>query len=274
MRVVKIPKGGGKFRTIYVANAEEKKKCYAWMPHLEMALDSLPPRVLNCIHGFRRRRSAVSNAKVHCGYAHTVSFDIASFFDSITEKQVREATAEMIYRAASTNGAASVEGMSLSDILVDGAPRQGLPTSPIIANLVGAKFDEHIIHWLDLMDSKAVYTRYADDMTISSDSMEVIERALVKVPFMLKEGFGFTVAAHKTKVQHAAAGRRIITGVAVDTDVHPTRRVKRKLRAARHQQHGPQATGLAEWCKTRLPKEYMSDLARMFAELADMLKTR
>lgn len=55
------------------------------------------------------------------------------------------------------------------------------------------------------------------------------------IPKIVSE-FGFVINPTKTHLQCAKAGRRIITGVAVDKfGVYPTREVKRRLRAMKHQ---------------------------------------
>ena len=169
-------------------------------------------------------------------------WDLRNFFDSCARSQIER------------------EGVSIAALksaLIDGAPRQGLPTSPALANLAAAQLDRDVLEYLDGM---ATYTRYADDLTVSCDNAELLPELLRDIP-RLVERAGFVVHPGKTSVQHSAAGRRVICGVAVDADgsVHATRTLRRRARAAAHHvAHGDvrcadQARGLSEWCAQRLP---------------------
>jgi hypothetical protein len=80
-----------------------------------------------------------------------------------------------------------------------------------------------------------VYSRYADDLTFSCRTMATVELLKEEIPRIV-EKHGFKINAAKTRIQAAVAGRRIITGVAVGQhDVTITREVRRRIRAAHHQ---------------------------------------
>ena len=146
----------------------------------------------------------------------------------------------------------------------DNACRQGLPTSPAAANVCFAACDHDILMALKAAGLEFVYTRYADDLTFSVMTREAADTILSMVPVLVRDR-GFVLNERKTHVQYAGAGRRIITGVAVDeTGVYPTRKSRRRLRAAKHKTTLPckygvalhrkhRAAGLAEWCKCKPP---------------------
>lgn len=234
MRVFTIRRGN-KCRTIYAPDAAERKELRALIPALDALLAH--ERTKHCLHGFRPGRSPTSNATAHKGKRWSVCFDIAGFFDSVTVAHL---------------AAAGIPAELIAQITVNGAPRQGLPTSPAAANLAACPMDREILRWL-ARDRTAVYTRYADDLTISTDDRRTVDAALAELPAIVAR-CGFQIAKHKTHVYDAAAGRRMITGLAVDQEIHPTRAAKRRLRAARHQGNTDQAAGLAEWCRCKLPQ--------------------
>lgn len=223
MKIITIPKGNGRFRTIYCPSPEEKKRSASWIKLVQAKL-MVQPQV-DVIHGFMPGRSPVTNAIAHIGWEYSLSFDLEDFFDSVQH--------DHLSRFVELKLNPGIE----KDCFYDGAARQGLPSSPVIANLAAAPMDEQICKLITKgrLGRNFVYTRYADDLTFSFNHPSVGEMLKVYVP-QIVESFMFTINPAKTHLQSAKAGRRIITGVAVDkTRVYPTREVKRRLRAMRHQ---------------------------------------
>ena len=125
----KIPKGNGKWRTIYEPNKQVKERLQKLVPILEkIALEKCPP---NVVHGFFPARSCVSNAAMHIGYEYTCCFDLTEFFD--------HCTTDMLAAALTTRQI--TEANNRDWIVVEGACRQGLPTSPAAANICAAMLD-------------------------------------------------------------------------------------------------------------------------------------
>jgi hypothetical protein len=235
VKTVKIPKGNGAFRTIYVPSSAEKSRLRSALGQIARKAERACPE--GVCHGFRRMRSPVTNALAHVGHAYTLCFDLTDFFDSVTADRLK--------------GSLTEEELSL--VLVDGAARQGLPTSPAVANLAAAPLDHAILKFLESRKLQVIYTRYADDLSFSYDDPAAADVLLSAVPRIVGR-CGFRVNRRKTRLQAASAGRRVVTGVAVDDHgVHPTRAVRRRLRAARHQGKQLQARGLEEWCKLKPP---------------------
>jgi RNA-directed DNA polymerase len=252
MRIFKIKKRSGSYRTIYSPSTEENialKKCLPVLMGIAREANQYGVQ-----HGFHYNRSSVTNAKQHCGWRFTLSFDLADFFDSVTPDKLTDTKLGKIE--------------DYTFCFPDGAARQGLCTSPALANIAAAPMDKEILEFVcnvinpnrvfeSTRDIKrdCVYTRYADDMTFSFDSVLWFTRLKEAIP-RIAEKYGFRINPKKTVMQSAAAGRRMITGVAVDKDLHIPRATKRRLRAAIHQHNTAEARGLKEWCKLRMPKKY------------------
>lgn len=267
-RIVRIPKGNGRFREIAIPSGDAivQEAMRAWRRCLTRRLESLPD--VDHIHGFRPLRNAVTNAEAHVGYEYTVSVDLQDFFPSISDVTVARVLLEASAAETAGGGVPPPTPGTLwwklpsMDVLltVNGALPQGYPTSPAIANLVGLDMDRPIKAFLRLVDPSAVYTRYADDLTVSTNDRS-LSLALPAHLEAMCAAAGFNLATKKTRVQWAGAGRRVVCGVAVGPDtVYATRVSRRKLRAAEHrltktgsERARMHAAGLREWTKLRRP---------------------
>ena len=142
----------------------------------------------------------------HIGYQYTLSLDLEDFFDSIRPSHVKK---YMPYD-------------QIDFCFIDKAPRQGLPTSPVISNLAFIECDKLILEQCRLIDKNIVFTRYADDLVFSFNDISVAKSLEIQVELLVRQN-GFKLNKSKTKLQSSKAGRRIITGVSVAETIHPTR---------------------------------------------------
>jgi len=224
-RTARIPKGGGRFREIIIPGEEMRKDLRLFF--LEIRDQMIARCNARVVHGFMPGRSSVTNASYHAGYRYTLSMDLVSFFDAVTREHLQGIIRDFV----------------LDRVLIDNVAKQGLSTSPMLANLAAVEMDKM------LLEMGVRYTRYADDLTFSGDSAETILELKETVPAIVSR-CGFEVNQKKTRTQGWRAGRRIITGLAVDHLVQETRKNKRKRRAAEHQGHEGGAGGLMHWWKS------------------------
>ncbi len=233
---VRIPKGNGRYRLIYLVNYPFKIVLKELIPELETILLERDNTCVN--YAFEKGKNCVEGALQHVGYKYTLSMDLTDFFDSVKESHVVDILDKHI----------------VNTCFIDGAPRQGLPTSPLIATIAFFKCDKLIVDQIDKYNIDCVYTRYADDLTFSFNKKS--DRG--KIQFIVTqavESCGFIINNNKTKFQNYKNGRRIITGVGVNNvGVYPTRKTVKRIRAAAHQNNTPQFNGLLEWSKCKLPK--------------------
>tara|TARA_R100000458_G_scaffold14673_3_gene12455 strand:- start:1030 stop:1869 length:840 start_codon:yes stop_codon:yes gene_type:complete len=223
MHKVKIPKRGKGYRTVYVPSKKEKPR----LRKIAKALGYISEKHcdLAVVHGFMKGRSPITNAVVHIGYEHTLSMDLKDFFDTCTRDKYDHPMLANIKLTPKT----------YRYVIVDGAARQGLPTSPAMSNIAAIPMDAALSELCNESRERAVYTRYADDLTFSSNSEQVIHNLRKQVP-QIVESLGFEVNKRKTKHMRAKAGRRHITGVAVgDRNIYPTRKFRRRFRAVSNQ---------------------------------------
>ncbi len=234
-RIARIPKGGGKYREIYIASKSDNLRLRALIPKLENILLNLDIYGVN--YAFQKRKSCTLNALQHIGYRYTLSMDLEDFFNSISQDHVNFVIPDSI----------------IQQCFLNGSPKQGLPTSPIISTIAFLSCDKEIIESLDSLKIRYIYTRYADDLTFSFDRLS--DAAIIKsVARQIIEKRGLKINERKTNLQDSKNGKVIITGIAVDKNgICATRRTKKKARAAIHQKNLSSLRGLIEWSKCKLP---------------------
>lgn len=153
--------------------------------------------------GFCKAKSIVTNANVHLNKKCIVNMDLKDFFPSITQEQVFR----IFYYYGYTIG---VSNMLARICTYEEFLPQGAPTSPYISNLVCLRLDKRLSKMAERY--KATYSRYADDITFSSngDISNIVEAAEEII-----NSEGFKVNSRKTRVlfQHQ---RQEVTGLLVN----------------------------------------------------------
>jgi RNA-directed DNA polymerase len=165
------------------------------------------------------------NAARHSDKRYVLRMDLKNFFDNIKFNAVEEVFTEAGYNAAVSNFLAELCTFDL------GIP-QGAPTSPRLSNLISRKMDAAIS--IDAWIVGASYTRYADDIVLSSDdlaSVKELQSSAEKI--VMSQGF----SVNKAKTWIAGPGhRKKITGLVIGSNgVGIGRKSERYLRAMIHQ---------------------------------------
>ena len=195
-------------------------------------------------HAYIRGRSISTNANLHSNQNFVANIDIEDFFGTISKEKVDQ--------TLRTNEIGPKLSKLISEITtLDGCLPQGAPTSPIISNAVLFDFDNRFSGYCK--EKGMVYTRYADDLTISGPDRTKIIKALEFARFEIKK-FGLKLKENKTRVASKYASQRV-TGLVVNEKVLPPRKYRRKVRAMFH--------------KANLyPEEYMNKLDELKGHLS------
>lgn len=188
---------------------------------------------LESTHGFTVGRSVASNASVHVDKNYVLNIDLRDFFPSISSARVKKAllnhglnqeVSELISRLVTIPVAK--EG---SQITVHALP-QGSPCSPLISNMVCQNLDRRLAGLAKRFGVE--YTRYADDMTFSSNHHVYAagEEFFTELRRII-EDCGFTINERKTRLQKRGS-RQEVTGVIVNEKTNAHRSFRKNLRAA------------------------------------------
>jgi len=179
-------------------------------------------KVPDCVHGFVHGKNICSNASAHLAKKIILKIDIKNFFESIDITQVA-----LVFQKLGCN--LDISTMIAKLVTLNGNLVAGFVTSPVIANLVLVSMDNELSSIYN--NSEYNYTRYADDITISSNlkcpDINNIESII--------NTNGFRLNNSKTLVS-LRGKRQYVTGLTVFDNLHPriTKRVKRNLRLKIH----------------------------------------
>lgn len=210
---------------------------------LQLLAEKLP--VSPAAHGFRSGRSTLSNAVPHVGQKVVVRFDLEDFFPSCHWARVRglliaygysypvATTLALLMSEAERQPVETPAGL----VYVPVRQRycvQGAPTSPALANALTLKLDRRLLGLARKLGWH--YTRYADDLTFSSNTPEQVG-LLKKAVAAIVESEGFALNPAKTRIMRSGR-QQSVTGVVVNQVAGLSRQERRRLRAALHQAGG------------------------------------
>ncbi len=227
-----IAKGSGKLRLITAPDNRLKMLQRKLAPLLDQLY-----RVRNPVHGFVPGRSVKSNAEAHTSRRHVVNLDLKDFFPSITENRIRG-----VLRALGVDHRVSEIVARLC--CYNGHLPQGAPTSPVLSNMICYRLDTVLLQVAKA--ARAIYTRYADDITFSTFQapaglFEVAvpppgrfaAEALAANLLEAITGNGFAINPDKAHYADRHA-RRMVTGLKINELINVDRRYVRNLRAVLH----------------------------------------
>ena len=157
-----IPKRSGGFREICAPNDELKEIQNEILKTFTKTLKFLPH---NAAHGFTKKRNCKTSLEVHKAHGSRwfLKLDVKDFFPNTTSEVLKNAM-QHVYPFC------CMEEETMDKIIkictLDGATPQGAPTSPMLTNMVMVAKDMAITKYCK--EHGLVYTRYADDILISS----------------------------------------------------------------------------------------------------------
>lgn len=216
-RTFKIPKRSGGLRKI--------ESPYPILSQIQRAiLDNLCARcvVSDSAYAYIKDKNAIKHAVAHVNSVEVLTVDIKNFFGSITRQQVHEA---LLNNNIDNNFSHIISLVTT----LNGTLPQGAPTSPFLSNIVFYPLDVRLGRLATYFG--LIYTRYADDLAFSGES---IPRNLVNLISNILHQKNFSLNSSKTMLK-VKNSKKIITGVSISSGVPKApRRFVRSLRAEIH----------------------------------------
>jgi RNA-directed DNA polymerase len=168
--------------------------------------------------------SIVGNAAVHVGKQHLYTLDLKDYFGNITTRQVYRLFTSEVFQFNTEIARA----MALF-VTYEGSLPTGAPTSPVIANFCTLELDAELNGFA--RNHGLRYSRYADDLTFSSDEFIPTEARLQLN--LLIEAHGFLINQKKVRYRHPHQQHRV-TGIIVNEKLNVDRKYLKNTRAMLH----------------------------------------
>lgn len=228
-RSFEIPKSSGGVRHINAPNDDLKyiqsKLAKLIWNHIKQIREQDSIRA-NLSHAFEKGKSIFTNARIHQRKRYVINVDLKDFFDSFNFGRVLGFFEKNRYFMLNHEMATVFAQLTCYKNCLP----QGAPTSPIITNLVCEILD---IRLLNLAKSYRLdYTRYADDLTFSTNDKNIINRFDDFYNDLNSEieRAGFKINTDKTRVLYKDS-RQNVTGLVVNKKINIDRRYYKKVRA-------------------------------------------
>jgi len=190
-------------------------------------------------HGFEPDKSIVTNAECHRNRRYVFNADIKDFFGTINFGRVRG----FFLKDKNFELHETVATILAQIICHDNSLPQGSPCSPVISNLIGHVLDVHLVKLA--ARSGCHYTRYADDLTFSTN-LKTFPKAIAanvdgeqhtwipgKELARLIKHCGFELNPQKTRMQYRDS-RQEVTGLVVNRKVNIRSEYRHQVRAMVH----------------------------------------
>ncbi|MBK9479665.1 MAG: RNA-directed DNA polymerase [Bacteroidetes bacterium] len=222
----KKKKGGS--RLINAPTGELKKIQKRLNNYLQAYYLCLKPKE---VHGFvllapliQQRSNIVANAEVHVGKKFVLNLDLKDFFPSITAKRVKA-----FFMSPLFNYNEQIANALTLLCTFQGKLPIGAPTSPVISNFICLKLDADLQNFCAANELN--YSRYADDLSFSSNSSISNDTILDLINLITKNDF--TVNYKKLRLK-SSNKRQTVTGITVNEKVNVNRVLLKKIRAMLH----------------------------------------
>ncbi len=189
-------------------------------------------------YGFRKGKdgSIIKNAINHRNKRHVFNVDLQDFFPSINFGRVRGFFIKNRHFELDPGVATVIAQIACHENELP----QGSPCSPVISNLIGHLLDIRMVNLAK--KAKCTYSRYADDLTFSTNKNEFpeiiakpekpecniwlagerLEKEINKV--------GFSINKNKTSMQYKAR-RQMVTGLVVNKKINVKREYYKNARS-------------------------------------------
>jgi len=185
-------------------------------------------------YGFTKNKNVALNAQLHLGKQFVYNIDIKDFFHSFPRASVKMALLDIEFGLFKSERLAFlVAGLCTYNIASDANIEhhvlpQGAPTSPVLTNILCLRLDRKLAGLAHRFN--ATYSRYADDITFSSEqNVFVIPAFQRELHRLITEVHKLELQETKSRIQHKSF-RQEVTGVIVNEKLNVPKRFVKTLK--------------------------------------------
>jgi retron-type reverse transcriptase len=231
-KIYSIPKRSGGQRTI-AQPAEETKFIQRWL--IQNIFSKLP--VHECASAYKDGASIKKNADIHKKNNYITKLDFHNFFPSITSNDLVKHISKFTGKPLGVQDIQDIARISCIRLKKgnDLCLSVGAPSSPVLSNTIMYDFDFEVSAWCT--ENDIAYTRYADDLTfstnrrgISSDVESFVKNSLQNLTYP-------NLSLNNEKTIHLSKKhQRRVTGIIINNDgnISLGRNKKREISALIH----------------------------------------
>jgi hypothetical protein len=271
-KVYEIEKRQPGKKRIIAQPAREVKRLQYWVTANILRRYPIHPAAL----AYRKGKSILNNARAHAKKRYLLKLDFKDFFHSIKANDFRN-----FIEGHDPKDLDNSDIESLTRILFWKMTREGdlvlsigAPSSPMLSNILLYEFDRRVTEYCKRI--RVTYTRYADDLTFSTNRKNLLGDVEGKIDEICSELPYPRLRLNREKRVHASkAASRRVTGLVLSNDgsVSLGHQRKRHLHAAVHHfKHGklsPDETkalaGMLAFVHSVEPK-FLGTLARKYGK--------
>jgi RNA-directed DNA polymerase len=244
-KIFQIPKRNGGQRTIKAPIDALKLLQHRLSDLLQDCVDDINTanqRKDRTAHGFKRKRSIITNARQHRHRRWVFNVDLEDFFPSINFGRVRG----FLLKNRDFELHEDVATVIAQIACHENSLPQGSPCSPVISNLIAHLLDMRLVKLAS--EAGCTYSRYADDLTFSTNKKEFPANIAVSAGTKdsashlwlpgdglqkVIERTGFRINAKKTHQMYRTS-RQDVTGLIVNKKINVRWEYRHTVRAMVH----------------------------------------
>lgn len=178
-----------------------------------------------CSNGFLIGKDIKRNAIPHTNKRFVLNIDIKDFFPSVNFRRIKVVLELAPFKLTESREKIAFIIANLGTY--NGYLPQGAPTSPILSNIITRKLDRKISKFC--IQSKVKYSRYADDLSFSSNNNLFDDNFIQSISKIIEEE-NFKINDKKTRIRSNRESQQV-TGLIVNEKVNVKKEYLQKVRA-------------------------------------------